>query len=227
VLKGQHVNKTHKIAAGAIDQAAANRIRDAHLENERREHDRHLTIFRIAKLTAGDDESICVARNISSGGMMIEVLVPHDLGQKVRVSFAADRHLDGQVIWQEDQTIGVRFESEIDVMDVLAKSPVMPSGCVRRMPRMPVRAHARLQARSKAAPIELCDISPRGAKIKVAHSFEEHEFVQLLIKGLEPTWGSLRWQLAGHAGIEFASVIPIPRLMQWLRGNVAAIAPDK
>jgi hypothetical protein len=184
---------------------------------ERRENQRHLTICRVAKLTSGDDESLCVARNISSGGMKIDVLAHFDVGQAVRVSLVDDQYLDSKIVWRRDYTIGIQFETEIDVMHALAKPPVKRNRYRRRMPRMPIRERAQLRVGLRALPVEICDISLHGVRIKTDHAFGEHEMVWVVVNGLDPICGTLRWWFDGHAGIEFANVIPINQLMEWLR----------
>jgi hypothetical protein len=213
------VRKDLQIACSAVSQVAGKNAGFINPEIERREHDRHLAIFRVAKLALGDEESLCVARNLSSGGMMIDVLTQYTVGRNVRVSLAEDQNLSGHIIWQRDLTIGVKFDSEIDVMEVLAKSPIMPSGYMRRMPRMPVRKHAYLHVGSKELPIEICDISPRGARIKADHNFDEREMISVVTTDLDPICCSIRWRMDGYLGVEFSSVIPITRLMKWLREN--------
>ena len=198
--------------------AAPVAINDKPALAERREHDRHLTIFRVAKLTADKVEGLCVARNVSSGGMMLDVLTHYGLGQIVRVSLAEDHHLHGRVIWQRESTIGIQFEVAIDVGGILAKPAILPCGHTRRMPRMQIRQSAEVRVGSKSLPVEIYDISQRGAKLKTDHEFDDHDMAWLVIKGLSPACGTIRWQLDGYAGIEFAKVIPIADLMHWL-GN--------
>jgi hypothetical protein len=216
------MGKALQIANSPMGKAVGNQAGFISPEIERREHDRYLAILRVAKLTFGNEESLCVARNLSSGGMMIDVLARHAVGQNVRVSLAEDQHLAGHIIWQRDFTIGIRFESDIDVMEVLAKSPVLPSGYMRRMPRMPVREHAQIRVGSKALPIEICDISPRGARIRADHNLDDRETIWIVLKGLEPISCNLRWRMDGYVGVEFFSVIPIVQLMQWLRKAAAS-----
>jgi PilZ domain len=206
-----------QVENGAMLHAVGNQSSFITPEIDRRAHDRYLAIFRVAKLTSGNEESLCVARNLSSGGMMIDVLVQHEVGQNVRVSLAEDQHLEGHIIWQRDFKIGIRFESDIDVMEVLAKSPVLPNGYMRRMPRMPVREPAQLRIGSNALPIEICDISPRGARLKADHNIDERQMMWVVLKGLEPICCNLRWRMDGFIGVEFFSVNPIIQLMNWLR----------
>jgi hypothetical protein len=218
------VSKASEIDNSQIDQPVYNQEYSTGADIERREHERLLTIFRVAKLTSGHDESLCIARNLSSGGMMIEVLAQYDLSQRIHVSLTEDQHLEGSIVWQRDFTIGVQFESEINVMDVLAKRPVIRSGYMRRAPRMPIRKNAQIRIGSTALPIEICDISQYGARIKTDQEFGGHELVWVFFDELDPISGALRWRADGHAGVEFFGFIPIIRLMQWLRKHTAISA---
>jgi hypothetical protein len=215
------VRKALKVTANPIDQPNGDLASSISPDNDRRAHQRHLTIFRVAKLTSGNVESLCVARNLSSSGMMIEVLAHYGVGRKVQVSLADEQYLESQIVWQRDLTIGVEFESEIDVSNVLAKPPIMRNGSMRRMPRMPIREHAQLHAGSRSLPIEICDISLHGVRIKTNHELGGHDRLWVVVNGLDPICGTLRWRFGEYAGIEFSSVVPISRLMQWLRGYAA------
>jgi PilZ domain len=220
--EGQDVTRLRKVAAHSTDPAKSNPVHPTSPGRDRREHERHLTIFRVAKLTSGDDESLCVARNLSSGGMMIEVFGHYEIGRRVRISLADDQYIECDVVWRHSDTIGVRFESEIDVVAILSKPQPFHQGLLRRMPRMQVREHAQLFIGPKALPVEICDISPRGVKIKTDHVLGEHEMVWLIADGLDPISGTLRWRLDGHAGIEFSNIVSITRLMKWLQTKAAS-----
>jgi hypothetical protein len=220
------VRRVSQTDTGLIDQTLAIQVESACSETERRRHDRSLSIFRLAKLTAGKHESLCVARNLSPGGMMVEVLANYGLGQKVCISLADDDYLESHVVWQRGLTIGIRFDSQIDVMDVLTRTSVLRSNFMRRMPRMPFRERAQLRVGSRALPIEICDISPRGARIKTVHPLADHEMVWVIVEGLDPICGTLRWRHDGYAGIEFSNALLIARLMQWLRGKTSCAAAN-
>ena len=43
---------------------------------ERRDGDRHLTLFRVGSITIGDRRELCLIKNISAGGMMIRAYCP-------------------------------------------------------------------------------------------------------------------------------------------------------
>jgi PilZ domain len=220
------VSKVSRIANSRIDHPVDNQDHFASPGIDRREHERLLTIFRVAKLMSGHGESLCIARNLSSGGMMIEVLAQYDISQKVFVSLTENQYLEGRIVWQRDFTIGVQFESEVNVIDVLVKHPVIQSGYMRRAPRMPIRKNAQIRIGSTELPIEICDISQYGAKIKTDHEFGDHELVWVFFDELDPISGALRWRADGYAGIEFFGAISVIRLMQWLRGNAAISGTD-
>ncbi len=153
---------------------------------------------------------------------MIEVFGQYEIGRRVRISLADDQYLECDVVWRHSDTIGVRFESEIDVVDILSKPQNSRHGLFRRMPRVQVREYAQLFVGPRALPVEICDISPRGVKIKTDHVLSDHQTVWLIADGLDPIFGTLRWRLDGHAGIEFSNIVSITRLMKWLQTKVAS-----
>jgi hypothetical protein len=182
-------------------------------------NDRCVTIFRVARIASDDVDDICVARSLSSDGITIEAAAQYKLGQIVRVSLVEGLDLEGHVIWQRDRMIGVGFEFAIDPIDVLQKSSMKPDGHTRNIPRLPVRHDAELRVASTVLQVEVCDISPHGARIKTDHKFGLYEMVWIELTGLEPICGTLRWRLEGHVGVEFATAIPITQLIRWLNGS--------
>jgi hypothetical protein len=193
---------------------------------ERRSHDRQLTIFRAVKLISGTFESLCVARNLSSGGVMIDVSTSYVIGQNVCVSFAEDQNFDGQVIWQHAVTIGIQFDSEIDIKRVLEKPHNLPNGFRWRMPRIQVWQQAKLRVGNRLLDIELHDISQCGAKIKTDHEFCEGELLEIIVTGLEPMHAMVRWRQNGCVGMEFSNTVPLSTMMQWRSGSGTILADD-
>jgi hypothetical protein len=218
VWKGKCVRKSLKLSQIAVARNSNKPIDDTCNEAERRDHDRYLTIFRAVKLTSGTSESLCVARNLSPGGIMIDVSAHYAIGQNICVSFAEDQQFEGQVVWQRAVTIGVKFNSEIDIKQVLEKSRHPEGGYKWRMPRIQVCQQVELWVGSKILLIELCNISQCGAQIKTDHDLGNGELLKMIVKGLDPISGTVRWQHNGYSGIEFTKSIPISALMQWQGG---------
>jgi PilZ domain len=195
-------------------------------EAERRDHDRYLTIFRAVKLTSGKVERLCVARNLSSGGVMVDVATSYTIGQNICVSFTEDQNFAGQVIWQRAVTIGIKFDSEIDVKQVLEKPQHRPDGYKRRLPRIQICQQAKLRVGNRLLLIELHDISQSGARIKTDHEFCKGESVEIIVPGLAPIQGMVRWRQNGFAGLEFSNTLPLSALMQWRSGSGTNLAHD-
>jgi hypothetical protein len=58
---------------------------------------------------------LCLVRNISSGGVMVHVYRPVEIGTKVGIEIRNDDLFTGEVVWARDSNIGVRFDEPIDV----------------------------------------------------------------------------------------------------------------
>jgi hypothetical protein len=150
---------------------------------------------------------------------MIDVSTSYEIGQNVCVSFAEDQNFKGQIIWQHAVTIGIQFESEIDIKRVLEKPQNRPNGYRWRMPRIQVWQQAKLRVGNRLLDIELHDISQCGARIKTDLEFCEGELLEIIVTGLEPVRGMVRWRQNGFAGLEFSNTIPLSALMQWRSGS--------
>ncbi len=209
-MAGTCLAAAHEIALPSPAQTSC-----AGSQPERRRHSRQLAILRFAMMRVGTEEVVCVARNISPGGIMLDVLAKYRNGQKVDVLLSDEECLSGCVAWQRGGLLGIQFDSKINVPRVLGKTVIMANGQMRRMPRISIQKPARLKLGCDVLPIEILNISVRGVKIAVDRSIAERAVVTLLAEGLDPIIGSIRWQSNDVAGIEFGSSVPIEQLMAW------------
>lgn len=181
---------------------------------ERRSEERaKVSVYRSATLRWDGHEGLCLIRNISSGGMMGRVHGDFAPGQQVEVEMRSGRCVSGQVIWVEDQQIGVEFAERIDVHSVL-NAAADPSGRVQRMPRLSVACPCTLLSDNSLLTVTLVDLSQGGAKIEAAFLRAGDE-VSLAVPGLEPRRGVIRWARRGHAGIAFDNALPFDMLARW------------
>ena len=116
---------------------------------ERREHYRHLTVMRVAKLVneALQIEGLGVVRNVSDGGMMIEAHIAVEVGQVIAVSLLEDRKVLGEITWKEGNAIGISFDAPVPIEDVLARPDRLGDGRKVRLPRLQVTAQVRRRVR--------------------------------------------------------------------------------
>nr|WP_281397068.1 PilZ domain-containing protein [Sphingobium boeckii] len=189
---------------------------------DRRQGERYLSIMRVGKLVKQDAQELCVIRNISSGGLMAHVTAHHAIGDRIEIELKSDVRLSGEVVWVKDGNIGVRFDGEVEVSDILTHRPGA-DGRKSRAPRLEVHGKAVLKCDDLQCNAEIRDISQGGMKVDVAQALIAGRDIVIKVKGLETMKGVVRWCREGQAGLAFLRPIPFDALTRWLEDRSAAL----
>lgn len=185
---------------------------------ENREHQRHYTIMRTAKLATGKGEGLGIVRNVSDGGMKIDVVVPPAIGEAVTVSLFDGQQIAATVIWQQGSEIGVSFAKPFDVSEVLTVPERLENGKPPRLPRLKADRETIIDAGQKQiATAKIRDVSQRGARIAVGKPLTRGQDVWLRPSGVKPVRATVRWCRDGEAGIAFHETLGVETVMAWLR----------
>lgn len=183
---------------------------------DRREHARHVTVMRVAKLYTPDSEELCLVRNLSAGGMMTHVYSGVTVGTRVTVEFRSGWIVPGKIQWREDDVAGVQFDQPIDCLDLLTGRGTLPLDFRARAPRVKLEMRARIRIGARYRSIVLHDISQGGAAVEPGAPEELGAAVVLMVPGLPPATGTLRWVRDGRAGIAFDVPLQLETLGRWL-----------
>lgn len=196
-------------------------IEDARRPTDNRAHQRHLTIMRVAKFVYNGREGLGVVRNLSASGMKIDAYLAIEVGQPLTVSLTDGHHLDATVIWQQDNSVGIKFDQPASVEQLLAIPVKAERGKAVRPPRV-AAGHSALLRWSNAAPakVEIADLSQRGAKILTTAPLKVNNDVSLELAGLPPLAATIRWTRPGSAGLAFHQVLSVKALMAWLSASM-------
>ena len=181
---------------------------------DRREGDRHLTLFRVGSITIGDRRELCLIKNISAGGMMIRAYCPIAEGTPLSIELKSGQPVSGKASWVKDVNVGVTFDEAIDVIEILSASAVGPRP---RMPRIEVGCIATVRDGANVYRMPVCDISQGGLKVKGEPLLEQGCDLSVTLPGLDPQPAALRWRQDGHLGISFNRLIPLAELVTWLQ----------
>lgn len=190
---------------------------------ERRDGDRHLTLFRVGSVNLGDRRELCLIKNISAGGMMIRAYCTIANGERLTVELKSGQPIAGNVSWVRDQTVGVAFDQPIDVIEILSASMEGPRP---RMPRIEVDCHATVREGASTFRMLACDVSQGGIKVATSVVMPRGADVVVTLPGLSALPGVVRWMEEGFGGITFNRLLPLPDLVGWLqerRGNLRAV----
>lgn len=181
---------------------------------DRREGQRHMTLYRVGSVLIDDRRELCLIKNISAGGMMIRLYCSIAVGAAITVELKSGQPIRGRISWTKDQNAGIAFDEPIDVIDVLSSSMDGPRP---RMPRIEIESFATLREGANVLRVRVCDISQGGVKIACATVLAQGADVVIALPGLEPQPGIACWSNGGFTGVTFNRLIPLGELVAWLR----------
>lgn len=188
---------------------------------DRREGERHLTLFRVGSIAIGERRELCLIKNISAGGMMIRAYCPITEGTELSIELKSGQPVPGKVSWVDDHHVGVAFDQPVDVIEILSASADGPRP---RMPRIEVDCIATLRDGANVHRLPVSDISQGGLKLVGDPCLDHGCDLSVSLPGLGPRPAALRWQQDGHIGISFNRLIPLGDLVVWLEASSRAIS---
>jgi len=197
----------------SLDDAAPRRPEGS---ADRRDSERHLTLFRVGAMMVAGRRELCLIKNISAGGMMLRVYRPLEVGAELEIELKTGQPLHGRVSWVRDHQVGLAFPQPIDVLAILASDD---SGQRPRMPRIEIRASAYVREGASTARLHCTDISQGGIKVDTPEPMTPDAEVVVTLPGLPPQPATVRWATANAAGISFNTPIPLADLVAWLRSQ--------
>ena len=183
---------------------------------DRREHSRHLTVMRVARLANQEIEGLGVVRNVSEGGMMIEAHVEVDIGDGLTISLLEDQQVAGKVVWKREGLIGVAFDDSVSVDEVLARPVLQGDGKRTRLPRLTVEREALVHVGDRKIPAMIVDVSQRGAKLHSTSRFHVNDQILIALADCRHVRGTVKWHSGETVGIEFHRLLGVDELVQWL-----------
>ena len=186
----------------------------------RREEERHLTLYRVGSIIIDGRRELCLIKNISAGGMMIRAYCDVALGTRVSVELKSGHSIEGAVSWIRDSSVGISFDDPIDVIDLLSASMEGPRP---RMPRIEVDCFANVRDGSAVHRARVRDISQGGLKLESPTVIASGTDVIVSLPGLEPQPCVVRWSDAGFTGITFNRLLALPALVAWLEDQRTAL----
>lgn len=183
---------------------------------EKRGEGRTATIFRPVLITDDDFAGFCLVRNLSPSGLMGDVYTSFSVGAAVSIQFTPRLDFGGQVRWCDSGRIGVYFDAEICVSDVLAKmaAPTI-DGMLNRAPRVDMTIDGQLIVKDSALPMTLRDVSQKGAKVRASYLATGDE-VGVCLPGMPRRKAIVRWTQGDLAGLVFLTPISFAQLAEWV-----------
>ena len=183
---------------------------------ERRDGDRHLTLFRVGSIMVEGRRELCLIKNVSSGGMLIRAYSAMTPGSPASIELKQGEIIAATVSWAKDDNVGIAFDEPVDVVDLLATSMDGPRP---RMPRIEVRCIASVRRDGNVYGMRARDISQGGIKVESDRELHLGDDVVVTLPGLAPAPGVVRWKEAGAYGINFNRLLALSDLVGWLHGQ--------
>lgn len=166
---------------------------------EQRGAQRYSLMLRAAKVMTPDGEWVCNVREVSATGLRLRFF--HELPEDryLLVELANGDRYPIEVVWWQDDMLGGRFGSEIDVSQFMAE----PSPHPRRQLRVRLRNSALVTAAGRDFRAQLLDLSQQGARIDIGSQLDVLQAVRLEVPGLPLRFGQVRWRDGFAHGLFF------------------------
>jgi len=180
---------------------------------DRREGERHMTLYRVGSILIEDRRELCLIKNISAGGMMVRLYCSITEGTPVTVELKSGQPIRGKISWVSNQQAGITFDEPIDVIDILSSAMDGPRP---RMPRIETNCFATLRDGANVLRVRVCDVSQGGVKIECGTILPQGADVVITLPGLLAQAGAACWSSGGFMGITFNRLLPLGELVGWL-----------
>jgi hypothetical protein len=183
--------------------------------SERRNDERVSAMLRVGKLTdTSGSEQLVKIKNLSAGGVMVIVTRPPAIGEQVSLEVSSQR-IPGSVIWIREDMAGVKFESDVDLGELLAgRKP--RHGFRPRPPRLQIPCKASVRVGKTYYTVDVHDISLGGIKVQPIEEYCVGKKVVVVVESLRPIKGEVRWYSDRKAGIVFDQALDFDELAEWV-----------
>lgn len=175
---------------------------------DRREDRRSATVFTIGKLTCNGRSLPCMVRDLSDGGIRIQMTTPPARGDRVVVEMRGLEPRLARTVWVSGREAGLAFDQHCTPADVFAARSNR-SGQVARQPRFTLRRAVELMLDGIALPVEVADISVGGARLILPEPIRSglRGVLALAMGNRQGIAGDIRWSHDDNCGFRFVEPI--------------------
>lgn len=201
-----------------MDAAQSTDFEDYEASAERREGLRHVSVLRVGRLSQGNEDQLCMVRNVSAGGMMIECNRPPQVGERIVVELRSDKQMPGTVRWITGGNAGVQFDAPVDVGQLLREEKNSLLRVRPRAPRFIREGTAKLIGEGEPVEGQIGDIAVGGMSLRVEEktALRRGDPVVVSIEGLGATTGEVRWIRETVLGVRFEKPLSYRAFADWL-----------
>ncbi len=182
-------------------------------ECNRRNDERHLTLFRVGAMMVGNRRELCLVKNISAGGALIRPYCALECDSRLSIELRESQPVSGTVIWVRGSDAGIRFDERVDVIALLRSDADGPRP---RMPRVETHCVCFVREGAILNRAIVQNISQGGLSVESPNPLGMKSEVTVSLPGLPPQSGTVRWGEDNRYGIAFNSVLPLEALVSWI-----------
>lgn len=183
---------------------------------ERRETERHMTLFRVGSVSIGDRRELCLIKNVSGGGMRVRAYCALNVGAPLTIELKCGVPIAGRVSWVDGSDAGIEFDETIDVIAVLSTSLKGPRP---RMPRVEIDCSVGLREGAQQWRVAACDVSQGGMKVRSGALLAPGSEIVATLPDMAPIPGTVCWCDGGFIGLSFNNPIPLESLVRWINAR--------
>lgn len=173
-------------------------------------------MLRVGRLLCGDVDQLCVVRNISTGGLMLECLHAPAVGELLQVELRSDKVMQGVVRWSRDGAAGVQFDKDINVEQMLKEERSSLLRVRPRQPRFVRRGVVKLIGEEEPIAGDIVDISISGLSCRIGQPVRRGVPIVAVLEGVGATNAEVRWARGDMIGVRFEKPLPWRPFQQWL-----------
>lgn len=176
---------------------------------DRRGTSRAATVFTIGKIGFERSSRPCMVRDISSGGIRIQMATLPSVGAEVEIEMRGMAPRSATVRWVDGRDAGLAFNRPCD-LDEIFEARLNRSGRRARPPRFDLRLPAELVVGVRRIAAEIVNISVGGARLVTDATIApgSHGVIRLdLDLAFDRIAGEVCWTENGACGFHFARPI--------------------
>lgn len=167
---------------------------------DRRGSSRAVTVYKVVKVERDGKEGLARCRNISDGGMKLDVAMPLMLNDSLMIELTPELVLPARVIWTNSNQCGVAFDRHIDCVQLLNRAaeakPLRPRG-----PRLNSHIPARIAADGEVVATTIKNISQRGMLVTHSGQFRPGLHVKVVMNEGSERDATVQWVRENFAGL--------------------------
>ena len=159
----------------------------------------------------------CSLRKLSAAGATLRLDSDVTENSRLNLELANGQSLPSMIAWRLDEEAGFLFDEPIDVVGTLARNLAALPAERRSVPRVELQQMVSVHHDGETEFTRARNISQGGIGIETQIELSPGDRVHIVVDGLRPLDGTVKWAREGQAGIAFEHEIAWQVLMPWLR----------